>query len=731
MKQTNKAVLVLTLGEFKNIGGKNVFADEMRNRAMEIGLNPGDSEKTSWAENYDALNILFSKSNLPDDVVVAFEYRAPVGGRVDCMLFGKGKDGKNNVVLFELKGWKDAKLSYNNTLIETFTGGRLQDVEHPSVQAERYHTHFTNFVSVLNNGDTCLTSIAYCYNYSKKDNNAFYHPNFEAVLKDYPLFVKEDKEQLAAMLYELLCKGQGANNYDAFISAKLMPTDKLIDAAADIIIDNDNFYLFGDQNVAFKKFKSILDDTLSKNGKSVIVIKGGPGTGKTVLALKMLSYVAKMGKIPFFTTRSTALRDQLRDKVKNVKRVNGKDASDLIGTIFDFRPSQFNESAIDLLLVDEAHRVAEKANDQSDGNYTVNVDCEGEGSVHSPLSQTLSLIYCSKVTVFFIDDKQATESSEIGASDKILNIARNYSSSIKNDIAKFEKEQRKREQDYPIKRKQLDEEKSRLDVNADNLSQEELTKLYRDWDKNNRKLEREIKWKYGVQHVRSTTNEVHCEDYTLETQCRCLGGDKFVAWLDEVLYKAPQNITLFLKKDDFNFKIFDNPNNLYSQIKSLNDPTKNITARLCAGWCWPWVDKQVDRQTGDLKKEIQIGDFCMPWETKQAPTKEPYKSMYAPDTNSWASHPMGINQVGCVYTAQGFEFDYVGVILGPDIEYDAVRDCLRCIPKKNKKNKVSEKNGDTLIRNIYRVLMSRGKYGCYIYCCDPKVADYFKRFMID
>lgn len=729
MIQTNKAVLAVTLGEFRSINSKNVFKDVMCNRAIEVGFKPGEPELISWAENYDALNILFTKSNIPDDVVIAFEYRAPVGGRVDCMLFGKGKDGKKNVVLIELKAWEKVKLSYNNTLIETFTGGRLQDVDHPSVQAERYHTHFTNFINIFNNGNTCLTSIAYCYNYSKKDSNAIYHPNFEEVLKDYPLFVKEDKEQLATMLYKLLCKGQGADIYDALISAKPMPTDKLIDAAADIIIDKDNFYLFGDQNVAFKKFKSILDDTLSKNGKSVIVIKGGPGTGKTVLALKMLSYVAKMGKIPFFTTRSTALRDQLREKVKDVKKVNGKDASDLIGTIFDFRPSQFNESAIDLLLVDEAHRVAEKANDQTDGNYTVNVECEGEGNVHSPLSQTLSLIYCSKVTVFFIDDKQATESSEIGASDKILKIAKNYSSSIKSDLAKFEKEQRKREQDYPIERKKLDEEKSRLDKNADSLSQEELAKLYQAWDKKDRKLEREIKWKYGVQHVRSTTNEVHCEDYTLETQCRCLGGDKFVAWLDEVLYKAPQSINLYLKKDDFNFKIFDNPSDLYDRIKQLNDPSHNITARLCAGWCWPWVDKQVDRQTGDLKKEVQIGDFCMPWETKQAPRQEPYKSMYAPDTNSWASHPMGINQVGCVYTAQGFEFDYVGVILGPDIEYDAEHDCLRCIPKNNKKNRVSEKNGDTLIRNIYRVLMSRGKYGCYIYCCDPKVSEYFKRFM--
>ena len=108
MKQTNKAVLALTLGEFKNIREKNVFAEDMRNRALEIGLNPGDSERTSWAENYEALNILFNKSNLPDDIVIAFEYQVPIGGgRIDCMLFGHGNDGYANIIHIELKQWSN------------------------------------------------------------------------------------------------------------------------------------------------------------------------------------------------------------------------------------------------------------------------------------------------------------------------------------------------------------------------------------------------------------------------------------------------------------------------------------------------------------------------------------------------------------------------------------------------------------------------------------------------
>lgn len=684
MEQTNKAVLVLTLGEFKSIGAKNLFADEMCLRAQKIGINHGDSEKTSWAENYDALNILFSKSNLPDDVVIAFEYRAPIGGRVDCMLFGKGKDGKNNVVLFELKGWKDAKLSYNNTLIETFTGGRLQDVEHPSDQAGRYHLHFTNYIELLCTDGYCLTSIAYCYNYVKSDKNkALYHKNFDDVMNNYPLFNKEERDNLANLLKNLLGCGNGKEIYEAISTCHERPTEKLISAAADLVVDKDRFYLLGDQNITFKKFNSILKDTLDNDGKSVIVIKGGPGTGKTVLALKMLSQVAKMRRTPVFTTRSTALRDELR------RALTGLRVKDLIRDIYDFRPYNYKENEIDVLIVDEAHRVPESANTYRDkGKYYKG---NGDGyEVYNPLSQITSLIYCSKVTVFFIDDKQATKSRELGESRKIARIAENYSRQLISEIEKF-----------------------KIGKNGFRSA--------------------------CLNYVKSTyKNQVTVKTESLETQFRCIGGTKFVAWLDEVLYNNAQNINLKLTKsdlDNYDFRIFDDPSKLYDHIKSLNIPAKKQTARLCAGWCWPW-GIETD-ENGDLKKEVDLTEFgysfAMPWETQKGirGLKKEYKGgRYAPDTNSWPSHPMGINQIGCIYTAQGFEFDYVGVIIGPDLIYDEKNDRLKCKRERNEERAMTDITANILIRNIYRVLMSRGKYGCYIYCCDPKVSDYFKRFMI-
>lgn len=384
------------------------------------------------------------------------------------------------------------------------------------------------------------------------------------------------------------------------------------------------------------------------------------------------------------------------------------------------------------MLVDEAHRVAQSANDQSDGKYQVEVEHDGEGNVHSPLGQALSLIYCAKVTVFFIDDKQATETSEIGLSANIKRIAENYKEEIKKDIESFKKEHQKREKTYPTTRSELDREWKDLDANRFQMSSEEYEKANNKWHKKNNKLEREIKWVDGLQNVKSHTDQVYYEEQVLEAQFRCIGGDKFVAWIDEVLYKKPQDIRIRLNRDDFDFKIFNNPLNLYNFIKSKDNPCGRPKARLVAGWCWEWSDKTMGN--GDLRKEVDLKDygfnFAMPWETKAKP-KGSFKSLYAPDTNSWASSPMGINQIGCVYTAQGFEFDYVGVILGPDIEYDQKNDCLKCLPSKNKKTRVSGKKGEELIRNIYRVLMSRGKSGCYIFCCDPNVAKYLQRFIIN
>lgn len=728
MIEQNKAVYAETIDVFIDDVSKNFFVEKMVNNSEKNGFYPGDSEINSWKENGNALSSLFKEAELPNNVVVAFEYQAPVGGRVDCILFGQDSDKKNNVLLIELKGWKKAVLSYDNKLINTFTGGTNKDVLHPSHQAEQYLRQFTDFIELFSNKNYHIRSIAYCYNYVENDNSpVLLNDSFDSVRKDSHLFLKNDYSNLAKALKSFFSNGKGQDIINELTRYQPFPTGKLLDSAANIIIDKDNFHLYGDQSVTYDKILYVVKDSLTNKKKSVIVVKGGPGTGKTLIALKLIAALAKLKKSTMYATRSTALRDDLR-RALSATAIHGKNASNLIQDIYMFRPSQYYENQLDILFVDEAHRVARSANADKTGRYPVAVEHDGDGNPYCPISQTSSLIYCAKVTVFFIDDHQAVQSSEIGNSEKIIKTAERYQEQIIEELRQFKTQQAKKR----VKREKYISEKTTIENNMQ-LSETELKKLDR-LSENLSKIERELNWNESIQNIKvKYTGTVHVESIELKTQFRCSRGDKFIAWIDEVLYKKPKDIHIRLKKEDFDFQIYDNPQDLFNKIQQQNQ-LDNKTARLCAGWCWPWSNKQIDPDTGDLKKEVVIGEFKMPWETRkgQCPRIEPYKSSYAPDTNSWMSHPMGINQIGCIHTAQGFEFDYVGVIIGPDMVYDKDNDCLKCLRENNTEGHrhMNAENENILIRNIYRVLMSRGKLGCYIFSCDPAVSKYLKRFML-
>jgi DUF2075 family protein len=152
-----------------------------------------------------------------------------------------------------------------------------------------------------------------------------------------------------------------------------------------------------------------------------------------------------------------------------------------------------------------------------------------------------------------------------------------------------------------------------------------------------------------------------------------------------------------------------------------------------AGFCWPW---STDVVNGDLVKDVHIGDFAMPWETSD---KVPYARLTKkyPKWFEWAYKPLGIDQVGCIYTAQGFEFDYAGVIVGPDLKYNktagkVITDKTACKDPVLKRNvKEANMTFDDYVRNIYRVLMSRGMKGCYLYICDENLRNYMKQLLAE
>jgi DUF2075 family protein len=172
--------------------------------------------------------------------------------------------------------------------------------------------------------------------------------------------------------------------------------------------------------------------------------------------------------------------------------------------------------------------------------------------------------------------------------------------------------------------------------------------------------------------------------------------------------------------EDFDFQIFDDPLKVEKAIKNkIND---GCTGRLTAGFCWPWSDPDGN---GNLVNDVVIGDFQRPWNAKPDAGR---LAKNIPKASLWAHDPNGMNQVGCIYTAQGFEFDYVGVIIGKDLVYDFDKQEWEG-HKEYSYDSVVKKSKDqfnSLLKNTYRVLLSRGIKGCYVYFMDKDTERFFK-----
>ena len=667
--------------QFINDWQNNVFMTKMTAGAYENRIGCSQSEKKSWESNAAKIVNLLELAQVPDDVYVAFEYKSPLAGRVDCILFAIGKDRRKHIVHIELKQWSNDTVSqvYDTGVfkVEALVGGDYRILSHPSQQALGYQQNIENYIEAVSADDTSLQGHAYCYNYYYENKpNELFADQYKPVMRICPLHGGDQVQKFAEELGALLSGGKGAEIFNEFISCPVKPTKNLMDCAANMLKGQREFVLMEDQLTSANTIYGMVDKVLKQPEKKMaLIVRGGPGTGKTVIALHVIAELARKYKDinAYFTTRSSALRDTLREKLKNISAGSSGSAAGLIRTIFDFRPANFKEGEIDVLLVDEAHRISKSSNFMSD-----------KGDVFTFLPQALSLLYTAKVCVFFIDDNQGVKPSEIGKASILEYSAKNYSKLLLDEVEKY--------------RIALDKGKE--------------------------------KRVYPLADINSQVKEVEVCSIELKTQFRCNGSDNFLDWIDNVIYNDEVSVMAngVSFGDEYLFEVVDSPHELEQKIRALNCPDDNPRqiARLVAGWCWEWSTTLQDN--GDLMHDVVIGDWSMPWETNNRQARKPFRDKYAPTANLWASHPKGINQVGCIFSAQGFEVDYVGVIMGPDITYDAQRKCVAAVPG-HTYGVPTSKDFETHIRNIYRVLMSRGRKGCLVYCYNAELAEYLRRII--
>jgi hypothetical protein len=193
-----------------------------------------------------------------------------------------------------------------------------------------------------------------------------------------------------------------------------------------------------------------------------------------------------------------------------------------------------------------------------------------------------------------------------------------------------------------------------------------------------------------------------------------------VGWVENTLELARTPFTLWDPSEEFDFDVTDSPEELEALIRSKQ--AEGHSARLTAGFCWRWSDPRSD---GTLESDVQLEGWAMPWNAKPDSGK---LAKGIPKSNYWATDPTGVDQVGCVYTAQGFEFDYAGVIFGRDLVYRPRKGWVGQ-PEFSHDSIVrrAAKNPDeftALLKNTYRVLLTRGLRGCHVYFEDEQTRDF-------
>jgi len=584
---------------------------------------PSPSEYRSWQNSLRSLSDVIREGRL-DNQGIILEYQLPLSSkRLDAMLTGRDLE-RDRAVIVELKQWDASEMGSNDDLLRTWVGGNHRDVLHPSVQANQYRRYLEDTQDVFHgtNDKIALNACAYLHNYHPVGSDPLFDDRSESVRELAPVFTGGDVTRLAGYLTERLSGGDGERVMRRVAESRYKPAKKLLSHVASVIKDEPAFVLLDEQMVVFSQVLAAVESAATDHHKHVFLVHGGPGTGKSVLALNLLGALSGKGRNAQHATGSKAF-------TATMQKIVGREAAKQFRYFNNFGQAKLND--VDVLLCDEAHRIRSTSNHR----FT-----RIENKSERP--QIQEMIEAAKVSVFFIDDLQVVRPNEIGSSALIRENA--------------------------------------------------------------------------------ATHKAVLHESVLETQFRCAGSDGFVNWIDNTLgVRNTANILFDQSQETFEFGVVESPEALDALIR--DKAAAGQSARLVAGYCWLW-SKTLD-ENGQLQKNVKIGAFERPWNARPELRGLPAG---VPKAEYWAYDDGGLDQVGCVYTAQGFEFDYVGVIWGKDLRYDP--DAATWIgDKKMSRDRPVLQSGDrfmALVKNTYRVLLSRGLKGCFVYFEDPETEKFVR-----
>jgi hypothetical protein len=387
-----------------------VIEDKVRDAVkLKLNFNVAESEYLSWRNSLgNAMSHVMRSERIPGDAGIAIEYR--LNGRrfrLDFVISGLDGKGKESLVIVELKQWTDIQFSDLDEHVKTVLGGGVRDVTHPSYQVWSYKSHLEMFNEYVYENELSVEACAYLHNC--KDNQVINNSRYENALRLAPVFFHGEHDKLQKLIEGKIEKGSGTSLLERVDAAVIRPSKQLADAVGNMLQGQDEFILLDEQKTAYE---TILRSArhVQESGKKVLIIKGGPGTGKSVISINALAKLTSERMNVKYVTANAAPRDVFQAKLKNL--VKGDSVKHLFGGSGSYTESK--KDSMDVLIVDEAHRLRMKS-----GMFK-NL---GE-------SQAKEIINSAKLSVFFIDEAQKVTWSDVGEISRIKAYAANLGADV-------------------------------------------------------------------------------------------------------------------------------------------------------------------------------------------------------------------------------------------------------------------------------------------------------------
>lgn len=361
----------------------------------------GDAEFRSWVNSLEYMYKVLNDNEIPSDSGIAIEYNLPnTAKRVDFLISGYDNERKANVVIIELKQWERLnKVEGLDALVETFTGGANRRVVHPSYQAWSYASMIRDYNEFAQNAGVRLWPCAYLHNYLRESNDPLDDPMYQDYLSEAPAFTKGDVRKLREYIKGTVKTGDNADILYDIDNGKIKPSKSLQDAIVGMLESNPEFNLIDDQKVVFERIMELSRQCEKDGKKRVFIAQGGPGTGKSVIAINLLARLTEEGFFAQYCSKNSAPREVYK------KKLRGHRTKSSIDNMFKGSGSYTDapKNAVGVILADEAHRLNEKS-----GLYA-----------NKGVNQIFEIINAARFSVFFIDESQRVTTSDIGSVSEI------------------------------------------------------------------------------------------------------------------------------------------------------------------------------------------------------------------------------------------------------------------------------------------------------------------------